>query len=243
MSSVSADIALSQQQVLMRDLHVTQHNIANSKAPGFQAESLIMVESPVRPTFNQSYAFVDDLVRIRDLTQGQFVDTGNPFHAYISGRAYFAVQTPQGIRYTRNGAFTLNPQSELVTAEGYQVLNPGNAPIVIPEGLTNISIGSDGVISSNQGQIDQLGAFSFQNEQLLKDVGDNLLTTTEQPALAENYSITQFGFEGSNVNEIRETTHLMDIMRKFQHIQKFIEQNGRMQSQATQSLLKISSFA
>jgi flagellar basal-body rod protein FlgF len=246
--SIYADIALSQQLALMRSLHSISHNIANFKTPGFQAKSLVMTEvhSPVTGsdvTGTGNYSFVEDVATIRDLSQGRFVETGNPLHVYIKGRAYFAVQTPDAIRYTRSGVFTLNDQNELVTPEGYQVLSNGNAPIIFPEGVTDIMIAADGTISSPQGQIAQLGLFHFSNEQLLKDIGDNLLSSPENPVIAEEYALTQFGFEGSNVNEVVETTRLIDVMRQFQYIQKFLEQESQSHSQATRSLLKISTYA
>ena len=239
--AVYSDVALSQQITLMRDLQNTSSNVANLKTPGFQAKQLIMGEQQVKPTMTDSYSFVDDILSVRDVSQGRFTNTGNPLHAYINGHAYFAVQTPQGVQYTKNGAFTLNEQNELVTADGYLVLDEGNSPITLPEGITDITFATDGTLSSPNGQIGKFGLFSFQNENLLKDVGNNLLTSNEQPNLAEYATVTQFGFEGSNVNEIFETTHMMDILRRFQQIQKFIEQDNQRQTQAIQSLLKISS--
>ncbi len=242
--SVSADVALSRQLVLQRDMQTVNHNLSNFKTPGFQAKFLMVAESQVKPTFKNSYSFVEDLVTIRDVSQGRFVNTGNPLHVYINGHAYFAVQAPQGTRYTRSGVFTLNEQNELVTPEGHKVLNQGNGAIVLPEGSIDITIGTDGVISDKNGQIEQLGLFSFKNEQLLKDEGYNLMHSSEQPTTAtENVTVGQFGYEGSNVNEITQTTLFMEILREFQQVQKFIEEEGHLQSKATQSLLKISSYA
>ncbi len=243
--SIPADIGLSSQLALKRKLAIITNNMANKMTPGFQEKHQIFGESEVKATMTRQYSFVKDLATIRDLTPGKFVSTGNPLHAYISGRAYFAVQTPQGVRYTRAGAFTMNERNELVTPQGYNVMDQGNSPIILPEGATTIKISSDGTISHSQGQIGQLGLFEFGNEQLLRDdeLGNNLLNSTEAPTTATKSSVGEFGYEGSNVNEIRATYLMLELAREYQQIQKFSENQGRMQTQLTQNLLKISQSA
>ena len=94
---------------------------------------------------------------VTDLSAGPIRVTGEPLDFAIAGEGYFAVRTPQGIRFTRNGQFTLSPQGTLVTALGAEVLGPGGAPI---------QVGANGRV--NPGQV---GVFTVPNA---RKVGDSL---------------------------------------------------------------------
>ena len=72
-------------------------------------------------------------------TEGTISQTGNPLDVAINGDGFLVIQTSQGERYTRNGALQINPQGELVTSEGYQVLGDGG-PIAFQTQDTGITI-------------------------------------------------------------------------------------------------------
>jgi flagellar basal-body rod protein FlgF len=83
-----------------------------------------------------------------DLQQGALTTTGNPLDVAIDGAGFFAVQTPQGVRYTRNGAFQRNAGGILTTRAGDPVLGEGNQPIRVPPNAT-VKIGEDGAVLAN----------------------------------------------------------------------------------------------
>lgn len=237
MTDLSSNVALSSQTVLQRDFENTTHNIANMKTGGFQRVLMPSSEAKVNPGGGQNYSYVEDLATIRDLTPGKFQSTGDPFHVY-SNKGYFAVQTPEGVRYTRNGAFTLNDEGNIVNAEGYSVLDTNNAPITIPEGSLSIGIGIDGTISDQNGVIAQLGRFNFENPYALEE-REGTLFETDQVAFEEvGARITQGGYDGGNVNSVIETTKLTYLLRRIQHTQKVIEMNAQQEEMATRTLLK-----
>ncbi|MES2790393.1 MAG: flagellar hook-basal body complex protein, partial [Planctomycetota bacterium] len=64
----------------------------------------------------------------RDNSEGSLESTGNPLDLAIQGKGYFAVQTPQGERYTRAGNFTINAQGQLSTLNGDLVLDDAGQP-------------------------------------------------------------------------------------------------------------------
>ncbi|MFX8840859.1 flagellar hook-basal body complex protein, partial [Acinetobacter baumannii] len=74
----------------------------------------------------------------RILEQGTLTMTNNPYDLAISGRGYFQVQIPgqDQLFYTRAGAFTLNPQGQMVTQDGY----PVQPVITVPQNATEVSI-------------------------------------------------------------------------------------------------------
>lgn len=234
--SVGTSIALSKMVVLANDLVVTSNNLANAATAGFQGRFMPYIEKPSHPMPQETFSYVQDLVAVKDTTQGPFIRTDDPFHVAIDGAAYFAVQTNKGLRYTRAGAFTLNNESQLVTLEGYAVLNDGLSPITMPEGKVNIMIAPDGTISDDAGQIAQLGLFTFANPYDVKDEENTLVNTDQQGVLATQASVIQHGYEGSNVNTINETNRLIYLMRAYQQVEKVIEEQNKLQSQTINSM-------
>ena len=116
-------IGLSRQMALGRELDVIANNMANVTTNGFKARSsrfreflmpVASAESFPRPDRKLSY--VIDAGTPLDTRSGPIEHTGNPLDIAIKGDAFLAVQTPQGERYTRNGALEINPQGQLVTS-------------------------------------------------------------------------------------------------------------------------------
>jgi len=93
-----------------------------------------------------------------DYQQGALESTGNTFDLAIVGDGFFAVQTPEGVRYSRNGAFFKNTQGYLQDIRGYNLLDTQGNPIRIPDNVpdSQVFIPSDGVISipGTQTQLD-----------------------------------------------------------------------------------------
>ena len=97
--------------------------------------------------------FIDEIAV--DYQQGALETTGNTFDLAIVGGGFFAVQTPDGIRYTRNGAFFKNNQGYLQDIRGYNLLDTAGNPIRIPDNVQNsrIIISGDGNISIPGNQV------------------------------------------------------------------------------------------
>jgi flagellar basal-body rod protein FlgF len=90
-----------------------------------------------------------------DSQQGALTTTGNPLDAAIDGAGFFAVQTAQGVRYTRNGAFQLDASGTLTTRAGNPVLGENNQPIRVPPNAT-VQIGEDGSVLANGTRVARL---------------------------------------------------------------------------------------
>src|SRR5580698_5511508 len=58
-----------------------------------------------------------------DLGQGELQSTGNPLDLALEGQGFFAIQTPNGIIYTRDGAFLRSPTGILQTSRNEPVLD------------------------------------------------------------------------------------------------------------------------
>lgn len=217
-------VSLSQQLAAFRSMDVIANNLANMSTPGFKRETArfeeyVEQEPPAEgQTGTQTVSFVKDAGIIRDLSQGELVHTGAPLDVGINGDGYFAVQTPAGMRYTRDGHFTLDENGQLVTSQGYPVQGDGGAITITPDD-GDINIGSDGTISSvingNANQIGKLQVVDFANDAALVKQGANLYSSTQatNPSTA---TVKQGMLESSNVQPVLEITHMIDVSRAYQ---------------------------
>ena len=80
-----------------------------------------------------------------DLGQGPVVATANPLDLALDGAGFFAIQTAQGVRYTRDGAFVRSSTGQIQTNAGEPLLDTAGKPIVLPSGPVEIS--ADGSVS------------------------------------------------------------------------------------------------
>jgi flagellar basal-body rod protein FlgG len=180
-------------------------------------------------------------------TQGSLANTGNALDVAISGRGFFQVELPDGTTgYTRDGAFQLNAQGELVTASGYR-LQPG---ITIPDGTQSITIGTDGVVSALTAgqtapvQVGSLQLVDFVNNAGLQPRGENLLVEsvasgppqTGTPGLNGLGSLVQGSLEGSNVNVVEELVNMIETQRAYEMNSKAIATTDDMLAYITNQL-------
>src|ERR1017187_7645878 len=183
-------VSLSQQLAAYRSIDVIANNPANASTPGFKREAakfeefIVQVRPAEDQTAPQSLSFVKDAGVMRDLGQGELRSTGAPLDFAINGKGYFTVQTPAGMRYTRDGHFTLDQNGQLVTSDGYPVQGDGGAITITPDD-GNVSVGPDGTISSilngASNQIGKLQIVDFANERTMIKQGANLYTTSQTP--------------------------------------------------------------
>jgi flagellar basal-body rod protein FlgF len=218
-------VSLSQQLAAYRSMDVIANNIANASTPGFKRESAKFEEyvTHVRPSETQkgpqALSFVKDAGVVRDLGQGEMTSTGAPLDFAINGKGFFAVQTPTGMRYTRDGHFSLNQDGQLVTSDGYAVQGDGGAITITPDD-GNVSVGPDGTISSilngASNQIGKLQVMSFPNERAMIKQGANLYSTTQTATPSTESAVAQRMLEGSNVKPVIEMSHMVEVMRAYQ---------------------------
>jgi flagellar basal-body rod protein FlgG len=173
-------------------------------------------------------------------TQGDFNATGNPLDLTIQGQGFFQVTLPTGeIAYTRSGAFHLDSQGAVVTAEG----NPIEPSITIPTSATSITIGTDGTVSvttPGQQAAQQVGAIQlalFANPGGLNSVGNNLLLATTAsgdpivgtPGGTEGLGSIEQGFlEQSNVNVVAEFIQMIVAQRSYEASSRVVQAADQM---------------
>ena len=219
-------ITLSRQMALFRDMEVTANNIANVDTPGYQGEKLLFSDYLVKDTQEtkkRDTAYALDPVSYRDLGRGRMKTTGNPFDVAINGDAYFQVQTPLGVRFTRAGNFQLNPEGTVVTAEGYPVLGNDGGNINLPQNAVNVVINGAGQIVVDGAESGQIGMVEFANPQAMTRLGNNLYTSDETPVPSDTSRMLQGVVETSNVTAVSEMVRVMNVSRAVGSTAKFIE--------------------
>lgn len=216
-------ITLSRQMALFRDMDTTAGNIANANTTGFQSSHLMFDTYLADAGNKDKMAYANDVSTYRDTQQGAMRATGNDLDVAIQGKGYFAVETPQGERYTRSGNFQIDGTGVLVTQDGLPVMDQNNQRIIIPENAKSIVIGSIGNITVNGEELTNIGVFNFENEQALRQTGSQLYSTEETPSAAIDAKVAQGMLENSNVQPVLELTHMIDVSRAVGGTAKYIE--------------------
>lgn len=171
-----------------------------------------------------------------DHSQGAFESTGNTFDLAIAGEGFFAIQTPQGIRYTRNGAFFRNQNGVIQDIRGYDLLDTRGNQITIPVDVSNsrITVAADGSIfaSDQNGQtqnLAQIQIVQFGNRLAVQKQGDNLFyaVNNAQPETATG-SVMQGMLEKSNVEIVREMVELIHNHRLYEANSKAVTTQDTM---------------
>ncbi len=233
------------------------NNLANLNTDGFKQRNLIVGDFmrifqqkrddlPLQNHTKDSARFLNRSINrvphvveeYTDFSAGPMKVTGNPFDLALGDKdLYFAVETPEGIRLTRNGKFKRDKLGRMVNENGYPVLSSGyfknREPIYIPAEAVNLKIDGDGRIEYMDQTapdtpvfINRLMVVRVDDPQNLKPEGDTLFTiengiTEEDLNIAIGTSAIRQGvIEKSNVNPVRQMTELIDTNRLVETYQK-----------------------
>jgi flagellar basal-body rod protein FlgF/flagellar basal-body rod protein FlgG len=201
-------------------------NLANAQTPGYRAEreyfrSVLLgsdaLKSQLGRTVNNYGLLGGDRL---SLAQGPLQQTGNPLDLGIEGQGFFAVQTPQGVRYTRDGSFHRSQSGMLVTQAGESVLSSAGRPIPVPPG--EVSVGADGVLSVAGGAVATVGVFVFPSSvQLVPEGANRYLAPAEIVAgVSTGATIHQGAIESANQDAVQGTLDLIVMQRQAEMMQK-----------------------
>lgn len=236
-------IGLSRQVALGRELDVIANNMANVTTNGFKARSARFSEHlmPVAsaeafPRPDRKLSYVIDAGTPLDTRSGPIEHTGNPLDVAIKGEGFFAVQTPAGERYTRNGALEINTQGQLVTSDGHAVLGD-NGPITFTPQEGGVEIAPDGTVTSSQGQRGKVRLVRFENAQTLRNEGANLFSSRNPGQPAGNTSrLEARALERSNVKPVIEMSRLIEVNRSYSSVAGMVQRMDELRRTAISRL-------
>jgi len=258
--------AASGMNVQQNRLDEIANNLANVDLNGYKKDTAIQKAFPEmlmrRMNDNGVYVFpmgsVDTMPLVGTLgtgvetnevytnfTQGPLKQTDNPFDVALEGDGFLTVQTPQGERLTRNGAFLVNSDGYLVTKSG-DFVEGENGPIKLK--LNNFVIDTDGVVWQNatfagddkrlvsqaenqwenRQRVDRLKIVDVDRQRYLQKQGNSYWKTTDESGPAQvisgaRPSVRQGFVEGANVNAVQEMVEMIEVNRAYDANQKTIQ--------------------
>jgi flagellar basal-body rod protein FlgG len=247
--------AASGMQAQQFNLDTIANNLSNASTAGFRSRRLqfqdLLYQNMVMPGSAASQqttvaaglqiglgtrSAASEIIQL----QGDLSATGNPLDVAIEGQGLFQVQLPTGeTGYTRSGAFHMDAQGNVVTAEG----NPIQPSLTIPQGATSITIGADGTVSVTMaGQqaaqtVGNLQLAIFPNPGGLNSVGKNLfLSTTASgdpvlgtPGGSDGLGQLEQGYlEQSNVSVVDEFIQMIIAQRSYEANSRVVQAADQM---------------
>lgn len=188
------------------------NNLANTSTPGYKADAveqrsfgdLLLANTLTGEPVGRLSTGVTVTRTVADLTPAALQSTGQPLDFGIEGTGFFAVSTPQGVRYTRDGQFSASAAGLLVDGQGNQVLGQGGQPI---------RVSAQGTVPAAS-----LGVFNVTGAQ---KQGDNLFNGT--PAGAAAGTARQGVLEASGVNSVQTMVDMIASLRSYETGQKAIQ--------------------
>jgi len=213
-------------------LDVIANHLANVTTPGFKADIL-------------SFDEVLNVKMTTDHSPGAIIKTENVLDFAIEGEGFFKIETPQGIRYTRNGAFALNSDNMLVTQNGDPVLGEGG-PILIAG--NQIEVNDAGEIwvedpsTKNFEMVDKLAVVTLASMDRLVKEGGSLFVHNGAPTdetAAQKIRVGQGQLEAANIDNVMEMTKMIDTQRKYESYTKMLQALDETDSKSVNELGKL----
>jgi flagellar basal-body rod protein FlgG len=219
-------------------LQMISNNLANVNTVGFKKDlgrfkafgaSAADANSELPVSWQQSQApeYWMEFSSYTDFSSGDKKKTGNTFDLALTGRGFFCIETPDGVRYTRRGDFTVNSDQVLVSHEGYPVMGRGGEIQLKlakrPDDIREFSVSEDGFVTVDGSQVDRLRIVDFTNASGLEKAGHNFYRAVNPKMLEEmdeDFKVSQGFLELSNVHVVRMMTEMIEVLRGYESYQK-----------------------
>jgi flagellar basal-body rod protein FlgG len=241
------------------NVEVISNNIANLRTTGYKrqrAEFQDLMYQDIRQigsttseqgTMLPSGVSIGTGVRIastpRVHSQGTLASTERTYDLAVRGEGYFPITMPDGrTSYTRDGAFDLDGNGQIVTKDGYQV----GGGIIVPTTAISVTINSAGLVQTTDsaGAVSDLGQIQlarFINKGGLQAIGDDLFVETPSSGTAQlgnpgtdgAGTLLQSYVEDSNVNAVSEISDLIEAQRAYEMNARVIRAADDMLSNTT----------
>ena len=188
------------------------NDLANSSTPGYKPDrstqrsfgDLLLSNQSTGQMIGPLSTGVTINQIVTDTTPVGLHQTGQPLDFAIAGDGYFAVRTPAGVRYTRDGQFSSNAQGLLVDAQGNPVLSQSGA---------TITVGAKGTVPASA-----LGVYNVTG---VTKQGYNYFTGTAGGKATG--TVKQGELEQSGVDPIQTMVDMMGSLRAYEAGQKTIQ--------------------
>lgn len=267
MSSKGIYSAVSGAMAQASKLDTIANNLANVNTTAFKKDRQVFSE------YLSAYEKPDDLMKVPRVTasiesfydmqggdtsyvnpagtytnfqQGGLKSTGSPLDVALDGKGFMEVGTPDGVRWTRNGALQIDNNGRLCTKEGFPVLREGSgdpAGRMITLSGRNVTISQSGEVFDGGNNLGKLAVVEFQNPDDLQKIGNSNYTmkanATSIPVQARDARVHQGYIESSNVNVVEEMTDMISANRVFEATQKAIKAHDEMDDKLINQVGKV----
>jgi len=209
-------------------MDIVTNNIINVDTTGYKKDTLLsksfkdmMIESMNGSDIGEQNTgiHVDDVVTSFD--QGDLEQTDRLSDLALEGDGFFVVNTSDGIRYTRDGAFAVSSGGYLVNSEGNYVQGT-NGNIYVGKG--DFAIDEKGNVSVDGKTVNKLQLVTFSDLTGLEKVGSNMFAagSAGAPQAATNCKVKQGWLESSNVDMAEEMVTMTELNRAYQVNQRVL---------------------
>jgi flagellar basal-body rod protein FlgG len=201
------------------------NDLSNASTPGYKTDSSVQQDFGALLLANtatgQPIGALNTGVRlgapVTNLTPAALHPTGQPLDFGIAGAGFFAVRTPQGLRYTRDGQFQANAQGLLTDALGNPVLSQNGA---------TITVSAQGTVPASS-----LGVFNVTGA---AKQGNNLYTGTA--AGRGTGTVRQGELEESAVDPVNTMVHMISALQTYQAGENAIQTIDSTMQESAQSV-------
>jgi flagellar basal-body rod protein FlgF len=238
--------AVSGSLAAMRRMDMISNNLANVNTPGFKKDKMsfegLLAGSANPPAVPQG-STADPILQKEnmyiDYASGSTNQSGNTLDLALNGDGFFAVTTPDGTAYTRQGNFRTSSDGTLATVDGYPVQGVGGAAIGIPG--SQVDIDSKGAVTVDGVVAGTISVVDFAKPYTLTKAGNALFVPSDPQAtpLASTAQVQQGYLEGSNVESVTEMVQLIETNRYFEACSKVIQNYDAMATKAANDLGKV----
>lgn len=232
-------------------LDVLTNNLANSATNGFKKEGstsqsfdeTLAIKIKDTSNYNLPQGLGDISLGVKigecytDYSQGSFRVTDNVYDLALDGDGFFAVSFTNkagetSVKYTRDGAFTVDRNGYLRTKDGDFVLNqaaaqagnPGQAGYIQIDPNVELKVDELGNLYQNNTLVGQIGVVDFADYNYLAKYGENMYDLVDGGQVqASDAQVVQGTLEMSNVNVVSEMVEMISISRAYESNQKIIQ--------------------
>lgn len=223
------------------------HNLANMRTIGYKSDRVSMTDFPsllltqIRdgeqgPEVGRLGTGITKAAIVGDFQDGPISLTDHLYDFAVAGEGFFQVQTPDGVRYTRDGRFHIDENGSLLSENGYPVLG-ANGPIVLPQG--ELTVSQTGTVYVNGAEVAQFSLVRFDDlTGLVKDDQTNFSAPGggAQVIPVAQTKIYQGYLEGSNVDVAQMATEMTTVMRAYQFSQQMVQMQDRINAKSVSQL-------
>ncbi len=218
------------------------NNLANINTTGFKQSGLFVKSYEKYLNNDENKVFANRDIKVDevyvDFREGPMKKTGNNLDLLIKGSGFFTIMTPNGVRYTRNGNFSLNPDGFLVTSDGSKVMSTEGFIRIDRDG-GKMQVNTNGEVLQDDMSIGELRIVDFKKPYRLLRDGNSYF----RPELPNNPVVNSPGFlmkqgflEGSNASPVQNMVEMIRAFRIYEAGQKAMHAQDQTLDKAVNSV-------